>query len=231
MMTDTRRPENVTMTGNRAPWQRASLAALDLEGTGAQDRDDEAILEIAVIPLADGHPELSQAYCTLINPQRSVSRRPWISPGLTTEALASAPVIADVEPELARRLSGVIIAGHNIGVDWRLLRRRCPSVRPVGLLDTLRLARLAHPGEKGNSLARLLDRHQLTQQGTQLASGSQQHRALWDATGAALLLRALVTTCYPAGASLGELLAAAGTDADDPSHAPASTATQGQLFT
>ncbi len=230
MMTDTRLPENVAMTGSSTPWQHASLAALDLEGTGAQDRHDEAILEIAVIPLADGHPELSQAYCTLINPQRPVPRRPWISPGLATQALTAAPVISDAEPELARRLSGVIIAGHNVGVDWRLLHRRCPSVRPADLLDTLRLARLAHPRETGNSLAKLLDRHQLTRQVTQLAPGSQQHRALWDAIGAALLLRALVTTCYPDGASIGELLAAAGTETADHTDAPGSTATQGQLF-
>ena len=37
------------MTGSSTPWQRARLAALDLEGSGAQDRDSEAILEIAVV--------------------------------------------------------------------------------------------------------------------------------------------------------------------------------------
>ena len=35
-------------------WTGASLAALDLEGSGAQDHEDEAILEIAVVPLATG---------------------------------------------------------------------------------------------------------------------------------------------------------------------------------
>jgi len=35
--------ENDTMTGSSTPWQRARLAALDLEGSGAQDRDNEAI--------------------------------------------------------------------------------------------------------------------------------------------------------------------------------------------
>jgi hypothetical protein len=32
------------------------LAALDLEGSGAQDHEDEAILEIAVVPPAAGQP-------------------------------------------------------------------------------------------------------------------------------------------------------------------------------
>jgi DNA polymerase III subunit epsilon len=219
------------MTGSSIPWQQATLTALDLEGTGAQDRDDEAILEIAAVPLARGHPDLDNAYCTLVNPQRPVPRRPWISPGLTTQVLAAAPAIADIEAELARRLTGAIIVGHNIGVDWRLLSRRCPSIRPAGLLDTLRLARLACPGEKGNSLARLLDRHQLTAQVTRLAPASQPHRALWDATGAALLLRALAARHYPHGASIRELLSAVGAEITQHDDTPAGTPVQGELFT
>lgn len=45
--------------------------ALDLEGTGPQDGEDEAILEIAVVPLTGGQPDAAAAYSTLINPRRS----------------------------------------------------------------------------------------------------------------------------------------------------------------
>jgi DNA polymerase III subunit epsilon len=218
------------MTGNSNPWQRARLVALDLEGTGAQDHDDEAILQIAVVPLADGQPDMPNAYSTLVNPGRPVPRRPWISPGLTTSAVADAPVIADIESELARRLAGAYIVGHNIGVDWRLLHRRCPSVRPTGLIDTLRLARLTHPSEKSNNLAKLLDRHQLTAAVTELAKDSQPHRALWDTTGACLLLSALVTAQYPHGATIHGLLSAAGTPAVNDSSATTRAQIQGDLF-
>jgi DNA polymerase-3 subunit epsilon/exodeoxyribonuclease X len=37
-----------------APWHEADLVAFDLEGSGAQDRDNEAILEIALVPLRAG---------------------------------------------------------------------------------------------------------------------------------------------------------------------------------
>jgi DNA polymerase III subunit epsilon len=214
------------MTSSSVPWQQARLVALDLEGTGAQDRDDEAILEIAVVPLAGGQPDIPNAYCTLVNPGRPVPRRPWISPGLTTRALSDAPAIAVIEPELARRLDGAFIVGHNVNVDWRLLHQRCPSIRPAALIDTLRLARHAHPGEKGNNLAKLLDRHQLTATVTDLARDSQPHRALWDTTGTALLLGALVTALYPDGVTIDELLTTAGLGAkvaDEPN-------VQGQLF-
>lgn len=68
------------------------LVAIDLEGSGAQDREREAILEIALVPIVDWQPDMTAAYCTLINPERSVPQRPWISPGLTDEAPAPRPV-------------------------------------------------------------------------------------------------------------------------------------------
>jgi DNA polymerase-3 subunit epsilon len=56
------------MTSNIGEWATAPLVALDLEGSGAQDRDNEAILEIAVVPLTAGLPDTAIAYTTLINP-------------------------------------------------------------------------------------------------------------------------------------------------------------------
>jgi DNA polymerase-3 subunit epsilon/exodeoxyribonuclease X len=168
------------------------LVALDLEGSGAQDHDNEDILEIAVIPITGGHPAIASAYTTVINPDRPIPHRPWISPGLTSDVLAAAPGLAAVAPELTARLEGKIIVGHNVGVDWRLLHRRCPAIHPSALIDTLRLARHVHAGTKGNGLTTLLDRHHLTGTVTALAPGSQPHRALWDTLGTALLLAALI---------------------------------------
>jgi hypothetical protein len=50
------------MTSGTGDWTTAPLAALDLEGSGAQDHDNEAILEIAVVPLAAGQPDTAAAY-------------------------------------------------------------------------------------------------------------------------------------------------------------------------
>jgi DNA polymerase-3 subunit epsilon len=186
-------------------WRQSALVVLDLEGTGAQDRDQEAILEIALVPLADGHPDLASAFATMINPGRPVPRRPWISPGLTTKTLANAPPIQDIAPELATRLAGATIVGHNVNVDWRLLNRRCPAIGASALIDTLRLARHVQPQAKGNSLTTLLDRYQLTSTVTALVPGSQPHRALWDATGTALLLAALISDLPDSEPTLAQL--------------------------
>lgn len=199
-----------------APWTDAPLVALDLEGSGAQDHDDEAILEIALVPIVGGRLDLDGAYTTLINPERPIPRRPWISPGLTNNNLAEAPPLADVEPELAARLDGHHIIGHNVGVDWRLLHRHCPKIKPAGIIDTLRLARHIHPRGKGLSVTGLLERHNLAAHIAELAPGSQPHRAAWDATAVALLLTSLIGHLpEPAAVTVHELQRIAGLRAGD----------------
>ncbi|GII60605.1 hypothetical protein Skr01_06900 [Sphaerisporangium krabiense] len=173
-------------------WTTAPLVALDLEGTGSQDRDAEAILEIGLVPMPDGRPDLAHAYHSLVNPGRRIPRRPWISPGLTNDTLAEAPAFHAIAPELTARLDGVYILGHNVQVDWRLLSRHCTTLRPAGLIDTLKLARAVHPGRSGHSLTALLHTYDLHDQVSSLVPGGQAHRALWDAAGAALLLPDLI---------------------------------------
>lgn len=191
--------------------------ALDLEGTGAQDRENEAILEIAAVPLADGLPDMHHAYETLINPGRPVPRRPWISPGLTDTVLSEAPSPSVVGPELARRLEGCYLVGHNVGVDWRLLHRRFGDIRPAGLIDTLKLAKQRNVAAR--SLTALLDHHALTERVTAHVPDGRPHRALWDTVAAALLLPVLIAEQWTHPLTLASLLTAAGQSLDvQPSH-------------
>jgi DNA polymerase III epsilon subunit-like protein len=221
----------LTGTAMDMDWAVAPLAALDLEGSGAQDRDDEAILEIAVVPIIGGQPDVPASWSTLVNPGRVIPHRPWISPGLTTAALSAAPGPAAVGPELARRVSGHVIVGHNVSVDWRLLHRRYPDITPAALIDTLRLARHLNLGAK-NSLSALTDLLGLTPQAGHLAAGSQPHRALWDTVATALLLPALIARGWPSGATLATILGIAGIDTslDPPRGAGGDPAVQDALF-
>ncbi|GAB3693649.1 3'-5' exonuclease [Nocardiopsis oceani] len=192
------------------PWTEAPLCALDLEGTGAQDRESEAILEVAVVAIVDGSPDLSSAssaYESLVNPGRPVPRRRWISPGLTDDVLSQAPSPAQVGHDLAERVSDRYLVGHNIGVDWRLLHRHYPDIRPLGLVDTLRLARHAGiPAPRG--LGALLDRFELREQVDKSVPTGRPHRALWDTVAAALLLNRLVNESADVR-TVAELLSAA----------------------
>ncbi|MDM4721382.1 3'-5' exonuclease [Micromonospora sp. WMMA1363] len=218
-MTDPDTRQDGPVTGTDA-WHQADLVALDLEGSGAQDRDHEAILEIALVPLAAGQPALADAYATLVNPGRPIPARAWIAPGLTNDVLSRARPLTAIEPELAGRITGRWLVGHNIGVDWRLLHRLCPSIAPAGLIDTLRLARACRIDAGGNSLTTLLEHLDLTATVTQAVPDGQPHRALWDATGAAILVGGLVTRRWPAGVALAGLCAVAALPDLVPTQAP-----------
>ncbi|MBL7502294.1 3'-5' exonuclease [Frankia sp. CNm7] len=202
------------------PWQQAPLVALDLEGTGAQDREQEAILEVAVVPLHDGHPDLPCAFATLVNPGRGVPRRPWISPGINDQTLSTAPPFDRIATDLAERIDSRWIVGHNVGVDWRLLRRYLPDVRPAGLLDTLALAR-AVGLDSGRALTALVDQAGLDGALHVALPTGQPHRALWDATAAAFLLTWLVGRYWPKrDPTLNDLRAIAGIDLAPPAEQP-----------
>ncbi|MEU7749372.1 3'-5' exonuclease [Nonomuraea sp. NPDC049158] len=174
------------------PWTAAELVALDLEGTGAQDRQNEAILEIAVVPLAEGCPDMGAAWHSIINPGRWIRPRPWISPGLSGAALTNAPNLDALRGRIAEKLHGRILVGHNIGVDWRLIQLRLPDIEAASLIDTARLVRHLRPDIKRWNLTVLLAQYGLEDQVKALVPNGQPHRALWDTVGAALLLAELV---------------------------------------
>lgn len=176
-------------------WHQTPIVALDLEGSGAQDHDAEAILEIAAVPLANGQPDLAQAFSSLINLGRSISRHPWLSPGLTNAVLATAPPLEHVEARLTELINERWLVGHNVNVDWRLLSRHLPALRPMGLIDTLVLAHAL--GQPKRSLTALVEQMDLTSLVTASAAGSLPHRALWDTVAVACLLPQLVHRIWP----------------------------------
>jgi len=126
-------------------------------------------------------------------------------------------------------VTGRVVVGHNVGVDWRLLHRRYPDIEPVALVDTLRLARTLSLGGK-NSLTALADRLDLTAQVEQLAAGSQPHRALWDTIATALLLPALIAMRWPSGTTLAALLETAAVDLARSRPLASASVVQGTLF-
>ncbi|MFI6396197.1 3'-5' exonuclease [Nonomuraea sp. NPDC050540] len=176
----------------RQPWTTAPLVALDLEGTGGQDRDHEQILEIAIVPLTGGSPDVTAAWDSTVNPGRMVAPRPWIARELTGDILFTAPTLDDIRAHIVDRLERRIIVGHNIGVDWRLLHRLVPEAQPAALIDTTRLYRHFHPTSQRWNLVRLLEKYALNAQVAELVPTGSPHRALWDAVGAALLLPSLI---------------------------------------
>jgi DNA polymerase-3 subunit epsilon len=140
----------------RSPaWDSAVYWSLDLE-TGGLDATCDPILAVGMVPVRSGTIRLREAYRTLVRPEEGAgSITPASVPAhqLVQREVEEAPLLADVLPEVDRRLREGVLLVHHEGIDVAFLRR---DYRSVGLawpsppiVDTKRLllrhAQLHHP--------------------------------------------------------------------------------------
>ncbi|HEY6002051.1 MAG TPA: 3'-5' exonuclease [Anaeromyxobacter sp.] len=181
----------------RSPrWESVTYWALDLEMGGLDPRTDP-ILAVGMVPIREGTIRLGEAYRTLVRPVDGGS----IEPGsvrahqILWGDVKEAPLVAEVVPEIARRLHGAVLVVHHRGVDLPFLRRdfKAAGVRwpapPV--VDTakliVRMGRMAQPDLPH-------DMHPLHLADARRSYGLpeyQAHDALTDAVATAELLLVL----------------------------------------
>lgn len=130
-------------------------AVVDVETTGL--RREDRIVSAAVYRL-DAHGNVEDHWYTPVNPQRDPGPT-WIH-GLTSEALADAPLFPEVADDFAERLDGRVLVAHNALFDWSMIAREYARARrtvPVReRLCTIALSkelRLPLPNHKLESLA------------------------------------------------------------------------------
>lgn len=137
---------------------------LDTETTGMTPPGDR-LIEFAGLEAIDG--ELTGVnlhfYC---NPERPIPAGATRIHGLTNWKLRGAPLFASKADEMLDFLNGATLVIHNAPFDIRFInselgrmgRRPLPHIEEDAVMDTLRVARLLHPG-KSNKLDSLCDRY------------------------------------------------------------------------
>lgn len=153
---------------------------LDTETTGMDIESGNRVVEIGCIEIVQRMVS-GRSFHTYLNPDRDSEPRALEVHGLTSEFLADKPRFPDVVDALLEFLDGAELLIHNASFDLgflnhelRLARRelRLEDRHPV--IDTLKLAREMHPGQR-NSLDALCKRYQVDN------SGRSYHGALLDA--------------------------------------------------
>lgn len=173
------------------PYTAAEFLAVDIETTGLDPRAD-AIVSIGFVPVVGGRAILAQAGLHLARPGRPVSAAAAAIHGLTDEALADAPPLAEALPPFLAALAGRVPLAHNSQLERAFLSRACRAVYGAPLVSpwvcTLalarrRLERTETPiGEGDLRLAACRARHGLPHR--------RAHDALSDALAAAELFLA-----------------------------------------
>ncbi|MBA0050500.1 DEDDh family exonuclease [Streptomyces sp. AJS327] len=133
----------------------SGYAVVDVETTGL--RRDDRIVSAAVYQL-DARGNVQDHWYSPVNPQRDPGPV-WIH-GLTSEALADAPLFAEIADAFAERLADRVLVAHNALFDWSMIAReyaRAEREAPVRQrLCTIALAKelaLPLPNHKLESLA------------------------------------------------------------------------------
>lgn len=130
---------------------------LDTETTGIDPGQGHRLIEVGCLELVNRRLT-GRSFHRYVNPAREVEAEAIAVHGLTNEFLADKPLFASIVDEFLEFVTGAELVIHNAAFDvgflnneLRLLNRGLPPIDTVcGVLDTLRLARDKHPGQKNN---------------------------------------------------------------------------------
>lgn len=126
-------------------WDSVVYWALDLE-TGGLDARTDPILAVGLLPIREGTIRLGEAFCTLVRPEdgKGIGPESVRAHQLVWGEVRDAPPLADVLPEIDRRLREGVMLVHHRALDVAFLRRayrragmRWPRPRVVDTVDLL----------------------------------------------------------------------------------------------
>lgn len=154
---------------------------LDTETTGLDPQSGHRVIEIGCVELENRRLTGNNLHL-YINPERDIDEGALQVHGITVAFLADKPVFAQIAEQFMDFVRGAELVIHNAPFDIGFLDHELGRLGPhwgrvadaCGVLDTLKLARDLHPGQK-NSLDALCRRYDVDNGHREL------HGALLDA--------------------------------------------------
>ncbi|MDQ3459633.1 MAG: 3'-5' exonuclease [Deinococcota bacterium] len=123
-------------------WRELTFWALDLETGGLRAKSDP-VLSVGMVPVRHEAVRLGEAYYSLLRPKRAVAEASLKVHHILPQEVAQAPLLAEVLPEIDKRLREGVLLVHHAPLDVAFLRvayrkHGRPWPRPK-VVDTLRL--------------------------------------------------------------------------------------------
>lgn len=154
---------------------------LDTETTGLDPANDHRIIEIGCVEISNRRIT-GRTWHRYLNPDRQIDEGAIAVHGIRNEDLADKPHFPDIADEFLEFIVGAELIIHNAPFDVgfiehelrRMQHKRQRVADLCAVLDSLKMARELHPGQR-NSLDALCRRYQVDN------SGRDLHGALLDA--------------------------------------------------
>ena len=131
---------------------------LDTETTGLDPEQGHRIIEIGCVELLN-RKLTGNVYHQFINPDREIDQGAIEVHGITNESLADKPHFHDVANDFLEYVKGAELIIHNAPFDVGFLnhefarldgRKKNTVESHCGVIDTLKMARKMHPGQKND---------------------------------------------------------------------------------
>lgn len=131
---------------------------LDTETTGLDPAQGHRIIEIGCVEMVNRRLT-GDSYQQYIMPEREIDQGAIEVHGITNEFLADKPFFADVASDFLEYVKGAELIIHNAPFDtgflnneFKLLNKSKPETieKHCGVIDTLRMARKMHPGQRND---------------------------------------------------------------------------------
>lgn len=160
--------------------QTKRQVVLDTETTGLSTADDHRIIEIGCVEVINRRIT-GETFHQYIDPEREIDAGALEVHGISSEFLADKPKFAEIADDFLQFIDGAELIIHNAAfdvgfLDHELIKIKSESRRindVASVLDTLKLARDKHPGQK-NNLDALCRRYEIDN------SNRELHGALLD---------------------------------------------------
>ena len=112
------------MPWSSPPWDEVLYHALDLETSGLEPRADQ-ILSLAMVPIRGGVIRFGERFASLVRPAApaTLSQAGLRAHQLLPSELAAAPTLAELLPEVDRRLRAGVLVIHHAPLDLAFLRQ------------------------------------------------------------------------------------------------------------
>jgi DNA polymerase III epsilon subunit family exonuclease len=116
-----------------------TAVVLDLETTGL-DVFRDRIVQIGAVRVVDGRVRPTETFATLVNPAVPIPPASTAIHGIDDAAVRSAPLFADIQPDLDAFIGDAVVVGQSVGFDLAILLRETRRIgarwRPPHFLDT-----------------------------------------------------------------------------------------------
>lgn len=196
------------------PWQSSNFIVLDLEGTGAQHKQHEGIVEIAAIEI--NKKLLTENYFyKLLNPNIEIPSIVSKIHGLRNSDLINHPLIENIESELLDFINNKILVGHNVIVDYKLLKLRVPSYTPRLVMDTKKLSKHFYKNFSKHGLDKLIEEFGISKDLENLPIKRGRHSAYFDAYATGLIFLKMISENMKDSTTLRELYNICGLNIND----------------